>query len=84
MVPESWADIATSVHCSTPWNGAYGYLFWIPNIPGFFGTRGAYGQNIYVNRTLELVVVFTSDLPIGSADMILDSLMDEKVVPAIK
>jgi CubicO group peptidase (beta-lactamase class C family) len=84
VVPTSWADIATSSHCSTPWNGDYGYLFWIPKIAGFFGTRGAYGQNIYVNRTLELVVVFTSDLPVESADMTLDKLLSAQVVPAIK
>jgi len=84
VVPASWATTATTAHCSTPWNGDYGYLFWIPAITGFFGTRGAYGQNIYVNRALELVVVFTSDLPVSSADMTLDSLVSQYLLPAMK
>ena len=84
VVPAAWADTATTAHCTTPWNGDYGYLFWLPKIPGFFGTRGAYGQNIYVSRALEVVVVFTSDLPVGSADTTLDGLMRERIAPAIK
>jgi CubicO group peptidase (beta-lactamase class C family) len=83
VVPAAWADTATAVHSSTPWNGDYGYLFWLPNVPGYFGTRGAYGQNIYVNRSLEVVVVFTADLPVGSADATLDSLMRRRIAPAI-
>jgi len=84
IVPADWTDIATSSHCRTPWNGDYGYHFWIPNLPGFFGTRGAYGQNIYVSRDRGLVVVFTADLPIESADRTLDALMQDFVIPAVK
>jgi len=84
VVPAEWTDVATSVHCDTPWNGQYGYHFWIPRIPGFFATRGAYGQNIYINRELELVVVFTADLPINNADVTLDDLMRELILPGVK
>jgi CubicO group peptidase (beta-lactamase class C family) len=84
IVPAEWTDVATSPKCQTPWNGQYGYHFWIPNLPGFFGTRGAYGQNIYVSRELGLVVVFTSDLPVSTADGVLDSLMRTSVIPAVK
>jgi CubicO group peptidase (beta-lactamase class C family) len=84
VVPAEWTDTATAVRCDTPWNGEYGYHFWIPRIAGFFGTRGAYGQTIYVNRELELVVVFTADLPNNSADRILDDLVRDFVVPAVK
>jgi len=83
VVPAAWTDVVTSVHCDTPWNGQYGYHFWVPRVPGFFATRGAYGQNIYVNRELELVVVFTADLPINNADVILDDLMRDWVVPGV-
>jgi CubicO group peptidase (beta-lactamase class C family) len=72
VVPAEWTDVATTAHCTTPWSGQYGYQFWIPNLPGVFGTRGAYGQDIYVSRDLGLVVAFTSDLPVGSADSVLD------------
>jgi len=84
IVPAHWTDIATSSHCQTPWDGDYGYHFWIPNLPGFFGTRGAYGQNIYVSRERGLVAVFTADLPIESADQTLDALMRDFVIPAVK
>jgi CubicO group peptidase (beta-lactamase class C family) len=83
IVPADWTDVATSPKCTTPWNGQYGYHFWIPNLPGFFGTRGAYGRNIYVNRELDLVVVLTSDLPTGSADAVLEGLIRTFVIPAV-
>jgi hypothetical protein len=83
IVPADWTDAATSAKCMTPWNGDYGYHFWIPNLPGFFGTRGAYGRNIYVSRELGLVVVLTSDLPTGRADSVLDSIMRAYVIPAV-
>ena len=83
IVPADWTDVATSAKCTTPWNGQYGYHFWIPDLPGFFGTRGAYGRNIYVSRELGLVVVLTSDLPTGSADVVLDGLMRTFVIPAV-
>ena len=34
-------------------------------------------------QAIELVFVFTSDLPIGSADVILDSLVSQYVLPAV-
>ncbi len=84
IVPADWTNTATSSKCDTPWDGQYGYLFWIPKLSGFFGTRGAYGQNIYVNRSFGLVAVFTADLPIVTADRLLDSLMRDWVIPAVK
>lgn len=84
VVPAEWTDVATTAKCTTPWNGQYGYHFWIPNLPGVFGTRGAYGQDIYVSRDLGLVVAFTADLPVGSADSRLDGLMRDWILPAVK
>jgi len=43
-------------------------------------TMARFGE---LNRALELVFVFTSDLPIGSADVILDSLVSQYVLPAV-
>ncbi|HKO52458.1 MAG TPA: serine hydrolase [Polyangiaceae bacterium] len=84
VVPAGWTDVATTAHCETPWNGQYGYHFWVPKpLPGFFATRGAYGQNIYVNRALELVIVFTADLPINNADVTLENLIRDHVVPGV-
>jgi CubicO group peptidase (beta-lactamase class C family) len=84
IVPAEWTDVATTSKCQTPWSGQYGYLFWIPNVPGVFGTRGAFGQNIYVSRALGLVVAFTADLPMNSADSELDIIVRDMVIPAAK
>ena len=84
VVPAEWTDVATTAHGTTPWNAQYGYQFWIPDLPGIWGTRGAYGQNVYVSRGLGLVVAFTSDLPGGSADATLDGLVRDFILPAVK
>ncbi len=83
IVPAEWTDSATVARCRTTHNGSYGYHFWIPELPGFFGTRGAFGRNIYISRELGLVVVLTANLPIPVANDILDRLVRNFVVPAV-
>jgi CubicO group peptidase (beta-lactamase class C family) len=64
VVPAAWTDESTAPRCETPWGGQYAYHFWVPNaVTGFFQTLGARGQAIFVSRELELVVVFTGDIP---------------------
>jgi CubicO group peptidase (beta-lactamase class C family) len=84
IVPADWTDTATTPRCETPWNAQYGYYFWIPKLSGFFATSGLYGQNIYVNRELGLVAVFTADLSVTGANSFLESLMRDFVIPAMK
>ncbi len=84
VVPAEWTDAATVARCTTPAKGQYGYHFWVPNLPSVFGTRGAYGQYLYVSRDLGLVVAFTAYLPVSSAGDRLDGLMREYILPAVK
>jgi CubicO group peptidase (beta-lactamase class C family) len=85
IVPAEWVAASTSAHAATPWNGQYGYQWWLPKrTPGCFGTRGAYGQDTYVCPSLGLVVAFTSDMPVSSADANLDGLMADFILPAVQ
>jgi CubicO group peptidase (beta-lactamase class C family) len=83
VVPADWTDESTLPRCPTPWGGQYGYHFWVPDLPGFFSTLGAFGQLIYVSRDLELVVVFTANMPSDTADNNLRSVIANYVVPAV-
>lgn len=84
VVPADWTDESTAPRCDTPWGGQYGYHFWVPNTPtGFFNTLGARGQVIYVSRELELVVVFTGDLPDETANSDYQVMIRGFIVPAL-
>jgi CubicO group peptidase (beta-lactamase class C family) len=86
VVPAAWTDSSTEPRCTTPWGGQYGYHFWVPDMAdgsSFFSTLGAFGQLIYVSRELELVVVFTANIPSEVADSTLRALITDYVVPAI-
>jgi CubicO group peptidase (beta-lactamase class C family) len=84
VVPSAWTDTSTTPHCSTSWGMQYGYLWWVPNLPGFFATIGAFGQQIFVNREKGIVVVFTANLPSDKANTIFEGLIKKYVLPAIK
>jgi CubicO group peptidase (beta-lactamase class C family) len=81
IVSAEWTDLATTPHCAATGGGSYGYYFWPAVLPDIFATRGAYGQNIYIHRALDLVAVFTGDIP---NDGVLDGLMRDFVIPAVK
>jgi len=86
VVPAAWTDTSTAPRCATPWGGQYGYHFWVPDMAdgsNFFSTLGAFGQLIYISRELELVVVFTANIPSDVADSTLRALITDYVVPAI-
>jgi CubicO group peptidase (beta-lactamase class C family) len=85
VIPASWVEISTKSHSTTYWpqNGTYGYLCWIPNIGGF-ATRGRMGQNMYIFPDNNLIVVFTAGLPKENADIILDHIVQNFVLNALK
>jgi CubicO group peptidase (beta-lactamase class C family) len=77
---------STVPRTTTDWGGQYAYHFWVPSYPGldgFFHTLGAFGQVVYVNRALELVVVFTAELPNETANSNFQGLISEFIVPAL-
>jgi len=86
VVPTAWVVASTAPHCSTPWGGSYAYHFWVPDMndgSSFISTLGAFGQVIYISQELELVVVFTANIPSDIADSTLRGLIVDYVVPAI-
>jgi CubicO group peptidase (beta-lactamase class C family) len=84
VVPAAWTDESTTPRCETPWGGEYAYHFWVPTTPtGFFNTLGARGQVIYVSRELELVIVFTGDLPDETANGEFQTMIRGFIVPAV-
>jgi CubicO group peptidase (beta-lactamase class C family) len=84
IVSAEWTDASTLPRCPTPWGRPYGYFWWIPNPPGFINTVGAWGQEIFISRDNELVVVFTANLPNETADSIFTGLINDYVLPALR
>jgi CubicO group peptidase (beta-lactamase class C family) len=84
VVPAEWTNESTEPRCDTPWGGQYAYHFWVPNsVTGFFQTLGARGQVIFVNRELELVIVFTGDLPDETANSEFQVLIRGFIAPSV-
>lgn len=84
VIPAAWIAASTHPRVPTPWAaGAYGYQCWIPSFGGF-ATRGSMGQDMYVFPDRALVVVFTGALPYQRADEVLDGLVREFVLAAVK
>jgi CubicO group peptidase (beta-lactamase class C family) len=56
VVPADW--MATSTRAQAADGSAYGYQWWIPAdaMPGEFMAQGIYGQYIYINRALDVVI----------------------------
>ena len=84
VIPSSWIDESTAPRCTSPWGGQYGYLWWIPSVPGFFNALGSFGQMIYVSRERGLVVVFTAYMQNDVAKNNLERLLRDYVLPAIE
>ena len=64
--------------------GQYGYLWWVPELPGFFNALGSFGQMIYVSRERGLVIVFTAYMPNDVAKNDLERLIRDYVLPATR
>ncbi|MEP3348043.1 MAG: serine hydrolase [Litoreibacter sp.] len=59
IVPADWVDASTKATAPTAPNAiGYGFQWWIPKgaDEGEFMARGVYGQYIYINRTLGVVI----------------------------
>jgi CubicO group peptidase (beta-lactamase class C family) len=82
VVPAAWTDESTLDRCASIWGHDYAYHWWISNVPGFFDTNGAYGQYIFVSRSLGLVVAFTGNLSNQIAYNLYEDLLRNYVVPA--
>jgi CubicO group peptidase (beta-lactamase class C family) len=82
VIPSTWTDESTAPRCASPWGGQYGYLWWVPSLPGFFNALGSFGQMIYVSRERGLVIVFTAYMQNDVAKNHLEQLIRDYVLPA--
>ena len=82
VVPSAWTDESTAPRCRTAWGGQYAYLWWVPDLPGFFNALGSFGQMIYVSRERGLVIVFTAYMQNDVAKNNLERLIRDYVLPA--
>jgi CubicO group peptidase (beta-lactamase class C family) len=68
VLPASWVQAATRTHSrpsgmNRAEDSGYGYLWWVDEAWGGFSAHGAGGQYLFVVPRLDLVAVFTADLP---------------------
>jgi len=62
VVPADWVSVSTQPTAPTEvGKTGYGYQWWVPNgaNTGVFMARGVYGQYIYIDQTLDTVIVTT-------------------------
>jgi CubicO group peptidase (beta-lactamase class C family) len=62
IVSTSWVEESTREHITGTLEDGYGYQWWVDD-DGFYMALGYGGQYIAVHPELELVMVFTSELP---------------------
>jgi CubicO group peptidase (beta-lactamase class C family) len=86
IVPASWVSTSTTSHANQGDKKEYGYLWWIDPQGRWYAALGRAGQHIFVYPAENLVVVFTSALPLtNDADLLpLQELLDQYILPAIK
>ena len=63
IVPEDWVNVSTIPSAPTAADHiGYGYQWWVPKgaVAGEYMARGIYGQYIYVNRPLGVVIATTA------------------------
>ncbi|MFQ5796390.1 MAG: serine hydrolase domain-containing protein [Candidatus Bipolaricaulia bacterium] len=85
IVSSEWVEASTTSHIDSP---GYGYQWWVnPSAlaptAGYYFAAGLYGQRIFVVPSLDMVVVFTSDLREGNdQDVIPFALLHSFIIPA--
>lgn len=63
VLPEGWLEDATRSHIKTDWGDVgYGYQWWI-NPDGTFRAIGIFGQEIFLDRRHDIVIVTNSAWP---------------------
>jgi CubicO group peptidase (beta-lactamase class C family) len=86
VLPASWVEAATRTHSrpsdmNRAEDSGYGYLWWVDEEWGGFSAHGAGGQYLFVVPDLDLVAVFTADLPAKDFPVPWD-LFQRHVLPA--
>jgi CubicO group peptidase (beta-lactamase class C family) len=81
IVSASWIEESTREHISATLEDGYGYQWWVDN-GGFTMALGYGGQYIVVHPELDLVVVFTSELPENDF-FVPQMLFEDYILPTI-
>ena len=86
IIPANWVSASTKKHIPKDEKNGYGYLWTISPDGKYYSALGLAGQHIFVFPNKNMVVVFTSDLPLGNnADLIpLEKLLNQYILPAVK
>jgi CubicO group peptidase (beta-lactamase class C family) len=80
IVPAEWVNESTKKHIDATLQDGYGYQWWV-DPPDVYMALGYAGQFIFVAPELDLVAVFTSDLP-EAQFYTPQSLLDSFILPA--
>ncbi len=80
VVPSAWIAASTRKHVPATLQDGYGYQWWIDS-SGIYMALGYGGQFIFVVPELNMVVVFTSDLP-ESDFYVPQTMLNEYIIPA--
>lgn len=81
VISERWVKLSTTRYEEGGGRLDYGYQWWVDEQNGAFAAIGRGGQMIYVVPSLDLIVVFTANLP-GSSDPLLE-LIDQYVIEGL-
>ncbi len=81
IVSPSWVEASTKEHIPATLEDGYGYQWWVDD-SGFFVALGYGGQYIVVHPALDLVVVFTSELPENDF-YVPQRLLEDYIFPAV-
>ena len=81
LVSSSWVDKSTREHIEAKPAQQYGYQWWVDD-DGNYSAIGSRGQYIMVATEMNMVVVFTGDLPVGKTSLPLE-LTKKYIVPAV-
>jgi CubicO group peptidase (beta-lactamase class C family) len=87
VVPADWVAASTASHANLGSDKEYGYLWWTDSQGKWYAALGRGGQHIFVYPAENLVVVFTSDLPVDvpNGDFTpLQELLDQYILSAIQ
>jgi CubicO group peptidase (beta-lactamase class C family) len=81
LVSSSWVEKSTRGHIEAKPALQYGYQWWVDD-DGNYSAIGSRGQYIMVATEMNMVVVFTGDLPVGKTSLPLELTM-KYIFPAV-
>lgn len=84
IVPADWVAASTTQHAIKEDGTGYGYLWTVYPAEGRYAALGLAGQQLHVLPKQNLVVVFTSGLPVYGEAPPLNDLLKNYIVPAVK